>query len=48
MLDATIKIRGRKGATFPSPNGKSQPMQTEDDFVKEAGLRFWTQKDVNL
>ncbi len=47
MLDAEVKIRGRKGATFPSQN-PAHKMQTEDEYVKETSLRFYTEKEAKI
>ena len=47
MLDAEVKIRGRKGATFPSQN-LNHKMQTEEEFVKEISLRFYSEKEVKI
>jgi len=47
MLDAEVKIRGRKGATFPSQN-PSHKMQTEEEFIKETSLRFYSEKEIKI
>lgn len=47
MLDAEVKIRGRKGAAFPSQNANHK-MQTEEDYHKEISLRFYTDKEVKV
>jgi len=47
MLDAEVKIRGRKGATFPSQN-LNHKMQTEEEFVKEISLRFYSEKELKI
>lgn len=46
-LDSEIKIRGRKGATFPSKNRNHQ-MQTQADYLKEANLRLLSEKEIKL
>lgn len=47
MLDADVKIRGRKGATFPSQN-PSQKIQSQEEFEKEISLRFYSEKEVKI
>ena len=45
MLDAEVKLRGRKGAAFPSHSHK---MQTLDEFIQESNLRFYTDKELKI
>ena len=47
MLDAEVKIRGRKGATFPSSN-PNHKMQTEEEYENEISLRFYNDKEVKI
>lgn len=47
MLDAEVKLRGRKGAAFPSQN-PSHKMQSEEDYIEEMNLRFYTDKEVKI
>jgi len=47
MLDAEVKLRGRKGAAFPSQNSQNR-MQTQDEYMKEMSLRFYTDKEVKI
>jgi hypothetical protein len=47
MLDAEVKIRGRKGAAFPSQN-TNHKMQTEEEYIKEISLRFYTDKEIKI
>ena len=45
-LDAEVKIRGRKGATFPSKI--SREIQSQQDYEKEVNLRIYSEKEVKI
>lgn len=47
MLDAEVKLRGRKGAAFPSQNA-SHKMQSESEYLAEMSMRFYTEKEVKI
>lgn len=47
MLDAEVKLRGRKGAAFPSQNSNHK-MQTEEEYIQEVSLRFFSDKEVKI
>lgn len=46
-LDAEVKLRGRKGAAFPSML-QSNRMQTEAEYMQEVSLRFYSDKEVKI
>lgn len=56
MLDADVKIRGRKGSTFPSLNGEKHNersdnpiwIQTNNDYEKELSLRIYNDKEIKI
>lgn len=45
MLDAEVKLRGRKGAAFPSHMHKIQP---QPEYLQEQALRFYTDKELKI
>lgn len=47
MLDAEVKLRGRKGAAFPSQNTNNK-IQSDEEYVRELSLRFYTDKEVKV
>jgi len=58
-LDAEVKIRGRRGATYPSQLGhnvskegavikKQSWIQSHDEFAKDLEHRFLSDKEVKL
>jgi hypothetical protein len=47
MLDAEVKLRGRKGAAFPSQNANNK-IQSDEEYVREISLRFYTDKEVKV
>ena len=46
-LDAEVKLRGRKGAAFPSQIA-SNKMQTMNEYMQEVSLRFYSEKEVKI
>ena len=44
-LDAEVKIRGRKGATFPSHHNN---LQSQKDYENELNQRFYSEKEVKV
>ena len=57
-LDADVRVRGRRGATFPSQLGygtnwdgtdKHQSwIQSQEDYAQELSLRFLSDKEVKI
>lgn len=46
-LDTEVKLRGRKGATFPSQS-KQHQIQSEADYYSEVNNRLYSEKEVKI